>query len=514
MKRVSKIIIILTFLFFSSACERNDGNNPIEHYNNAVEIEESRFYEKEDKAMFLVSNGIMIKDLEKNVYINDIQAKLSFPQIEGLKDSALQEELNNSIIEDIVKELAENDLYNAYYNITLNSNNLLCFNIYNHNNTEFSVRTIAGFLYRLTDGKRLSLVDIFTKGTDYINLINDYVPISILSSGLDEEEIFKRPFLSIKADQNFSISDSNLQIIFRPEEGVFLKYFSANIPLVEIDDYVEVMDLYQKNEESIYIYDDMMVHKNNIFLTQRINTYKRTLFNKELNVNVRYYEIGGLRDEQFQTKLNETIISIIEEMVKSNYLDNLEIHEIIPEIYEEDYRNSIYSSLKFANRHNLNIDFYTLFNNYGILSFNSSYGIIDNSFHITNEDFNKLISFDLIGKKSVNLNEIIKYNAKRYEGFKEELVNICLEKLEETKGFIEDKSQTSIDYINNINKLIDQLDFDYIIENSSVSFYCWGEPIYNIGIGFIFNDNFKYPIHISVSLSDFSKITLRPEQEI
>ena len=100
--------------------------------------------------------------------------------------------------------------------IALSANNLLSVST-----TYFDSNPIHGLLFRLSDGKKLGLKDIFTKGTDYVSLLNKQVELAILEGEIDEGEILYKPFSGIKPDQEFLLNYSDLYIISeREKEGL------------------------------------------------------------------------------------------------------------------------------------------------------------------------------------------------------------------------------------------------------------------------------------------------------
>ena len=325
--------------------------------------------------------------------------------------------------------------------VVLNTNNLLCISI-NEGMTELSTPPGHGFLYRLTDGKRLSLSDIFTSGTDYVSLLNDKVAESMLSGDISEEDILKTPFKTISPNQNFALTPSDLYIVFRNGEAGFIYGASIKVPLSSIDDYVDVIDKYTGTERATQLESNKFVKTNNIFITQKSEIHKRP----SGNLWFYYPEISGLQDKVFQKTINAQIQKSVNELKVSTAFDKLKKSE-------EEYKDCI-----------AEIYLEACFNNYEILSITRRINVYSNDFSF--ERYFKVYSFDLINKKPFDAKTLVlKYvdNNKEAEG---KLIKLVSNNIR--SAFI--SRQITIPGL----PASYNIDYDYIKKNHSFYISYWG----------------------------------------
>ena len=457
MKRCVKIMLIMFMIITLCSCSgnkvnllkpqaskvpnsvstTNQNNNVSSNPENSTIPKKIILVKKADKTKYLLSNGIKIDYKDITIETKNGTAIVRCMQISGLKDKSIEEKLNKSIEDNLVievrsyaleKDLKGEQLNNLYCVIQLNANNLLSISL-----RDFYSEPIYGFLYRLTDGERLYLKDIFTEGTDYISLLNRNVTESIIcgtkadnhsfDGGIDYEEYLKAPFTTINTDQNFVLSNSTLYIIFFKGEGGFERRFSIPIALASIDDYMDATDRYSGTERKTQLYTDLIIRHNNNFFTSSSSIIKRTNGDIWVTSNV----ISGLRDDTFEKSINTTIKTKVDEVLKEKYLDSL-----VKDPTQDPRREFVAI-----------IDSNVLFNNYGVLCISRN---VIGSNYMYNKDLDKLytiFSFDLIKKRPLDtkiiLNDyIIKNNVTEEiftnlvkESLKKELVNSSINIIDE-----------------------------------------------------------------------------------
>lgn len=453
MKRIIAIIIMLLFSISLSGCSQTQsnnvsGNNPSKPGSSSSEggtaelsdheVKEIKLVKKPDKAKYLLSNGIEILNEEKTITTSKGKVTMPFPKIAGLKDKEVEKGLNKAITDDIEREIKNYADENSevpmelYTYIELSANNLLSISL-----RDFYSDPICGFLYRLTDGKMLHLKDIFTEGTDFIPLVNNKVVEGILVRQEEEENYLSEPFKTIKQDQSFDLSDSNLYIIFSAGENGFLQRGSICIPLSQIDDYVDVIDKYTGTESKTQEKLDIMNRENNIFTTLKGDVTKKT----NGDIWSHYPEISGLRDTAFEAVINNTIKEGIDEVINNKYLDGLaKVKD-----QEKDYIALIDMSISF--------------NHYGILCIRREVMGYDTSKNL--QQFTKFYSFDLVKKKLVNSKDMIRSYIGKNSALNESFTNLVIKDLENIYSANGDDFK---------NKISANVDYSFIMGKGQLSF--------------------------------------------
>jgi hypothetical protein len=441
-----------------------------------------KLVKKQNKARYLLTNGIKINYIESYSVIktNNGTITLSCPQISGLKDKSLEQTINLNIKSDIEREAkryipdAGTEQMFIECRVVLNANNLLCISI-SEAMSEIFTPPAYSFLYRLTDGKRLSLSDIFTAGTDYVSLLNKKVVEGILISDMSEEAMLKAPFETIKPNQNFSLTPSDLYIVFRKGEGNFQERISIQVPLSSIDDYVDVLDKYTGSERATQLETTKFVNTNNIFITQKGEIYKKP----NGNLWLYYPEISGLQDKEFQKTINAQIQKSVNELKNNNILDNLKKPE-------EAYKDCI-----------AEIHLNACFNNYGILSITRRVNVFSSD--LSFERYFKVYSFDLINKKVFDVKTLLlKYIDSNKEA-EAKFVNLVTRNI---KNACVSRNITIPGMPANYN-----IDYSYIKKNHSFYIAYWGEGefiIYDYFNG-VTRDGLTIPLVYDILFKDIVK---------
>lgn len=409
-KRILVFIIIVLLSISQLGCNKKQENNiPIDNktlpaeWNNNIEnpvdslgeipyVQGKKLVRKANKTKYLLSNGIAILRKAETVSTSNGKLSISIPIISGLVNKALEDKINKSIESDLENEVKiyaeerEQGPINLFANIELNANNLLSISL-----QEDYSPPLYGFLYRLTDGKKLLLKDIFTEGTDYLSLIDQKVVEGILKKG-EEENFLSKPFSTIKPDQNFVLTEAALNIVFHQGEEGFLARNSVSIPLSEVDDYVDVTDRYSGTERKTQVRQSLIIRKNNIFITNKSEIIKKT--NGDVWSN--YPQISGIRDAEFEEVINNTIKDGINEVMNNKALDSMTKRP-----------DQIMDNIAL-------VQMVVSFNHYGILCVER---VVNGNLESNElEKFNKVYTFDLIKKKRIDAKDLfISYIGKSEE---------------------------------------------------------------------------------------------------
>ncbi|MBL4936944.1 hypothetical protein JK636_14415 [Clostridium sp. YIM B02515] len=398
-------------------------------YHTAVDI---KLVKKADKTKYLLSNGIEIKYGQKSAKTSKGEISAFSPQFSGLKDKALEAKINKSLGNDI-ENTAKNYAAKASkkpselsFLATLNANNLLCITFY-----DLYSPPLDSFLYRLTDGKKLELKDLFTEGTDYVSLINQKVVENMLSEASEEENILKEPFTTIKPNQKFSISPSSLFIIFDAGESGFAEAHTVEIPLSTIDDYVDITDRYSGTERKTQERSDLIVRANNIF-----SSSKGEIINKKIGELWCYYpQFSGLRNDSFEKTINDTIKDGVYKVANNNLWDSE-------------------SKVKSDDKHKATVQLQTIFNHYGIICITQNAYKLDKYEDLN--DFYKVYSFDLKANKIIDAKEILNNYSLKDKNFKESFTNLAKQNLLKIYGSSNNQVANKINSALNYNLINDK----------------------------------------------------------
>lgn len=442
MKRVIKLFIVILILAFFTACDKPNDNirtNPDIPSSSTNDSSSTpiKLVKKTQKLPYLLTNGVNENHIETKVATDIGIFSLHLPQIYGLKDKNLENKINETIKEDVNKEIMKYVPEDSSIPVTLHctsrlsSNNLYSICLYDN------YTPITGFLYRLTDGKRLNLKDIFTEGTDYISLLNQTIIERIISSGLNEEEHLDRPFSTIKENQNFSMSGSTLYIIFNKGEGGFIRRTSMEIPLYLIDDYVQVLDMYSGSEKETQELSNQMVRANNIFFISKGEVIK----NASGSVWAYYPQLIGYKDLDFQNKVNDIIIKAVKEAANSKEVENLPKSE------------------NKASDQSAAVQLWLTFNQYGIITIVRNVYTADLSKSI--DSLHSIYSFNLKSKEVLDCKTLITHYLKDHK----EGIDIVVDRTVSQLRIPSSSLQANNDGID-----VSKVDYDFILKEGKLLF--------------------------------------------
>jgi hypothetical protein len=307
-KNIGVILILLLFILFSSCSTKQETIIKENHTVKQPQKQDIKLVVKPFKTKYLQPNGIAVNNIDTFIDTSRGKMKLTLVQIAGLKNKDIENKINSDIEENIgnsVKNSIENSIENSYERrqtfhtfVELNTNNLISIYMLS-NYSSYN----EGFLYRLSDGKRLYLKDVLTEGTDYVPFLNQKIIEEILSGYDEEGDILREPFSTIAPNQAFIINESSLGIIFHKGEAGFARDYEIRIPLSEIDDYVDLLDKQENLDKSIYEKPYDTLKYNNIFISET----RELAQTKNGDVSLGYPVISGMRNPDIEKSINKII---------------------------------------------------------------------------------------------------------------------------------------------------------------------------------------------------------------
>lgn len=181
-------------------------------------------------------NGISVKTVREASEDKNIKITIQYPQINGLDDQAVQDNINAVFKESAqaayneglknagaleAEKAAGYDNPNKYetyfdYRLKYNQNSLLSvvFLNYQYTGGAHGLTVQSSHTFNLETGAEYSLKDLFPGGEDYISLFNETVKSEIK----DRELYVLTPFESIKANQDFYLVNDAAVVYFQQYE--------------------------------------------------------------------------------------------------------------------------------------------------------------------------------------------------------------------------------------------------------------------------------------------------------
>lgn len=219
-------------------------------------------------------NDLLVVDLIENFSGEEIK----IPQIEGLKNTQIEEKINKDIynrcygyIQNITVNMVEGNEINSYYNVMSNFSNIISINFYFNENGNINRIYLN---YNLTTGERLKFEDLFVKDADIIGIVrkalaermsNDDYWENVMEgdyiASFDENELYKvvKGFMT-EEEKDFMFSPSTIYFNFNN--------YGGNIKMIDIPDNISIYTKYL-TEESIYERND--IGRKNIFTLVETN---------------------------------------------------------------------------------------------------------------------------------------------------------------------------------------------------------------------------------------------------
>ena len=451
MRRTLGVIIVVLLILFIPACNpkkeittSKTSNETLNENPTPVVKKEIKLIAKTNKVEYIQSNAIELTQIEKVIDTSKGKLNYNIVQVNGLKDKAVEAKLNAAIIEDMENSIlayAKSTNYEPIWfgsNPELNANNLLSISIGQYNPDQ-----LGSLLYRIADGERIYLKDLFTEGTDYVSLLNRKIIEKIIGGNREESDILKAPFSTISPNQAFILSASDLSIMFQEGEAGFLYNYRMRIPLSEIDDYVDILDK-QDFDKNIFEKPYNVVKNNNIFFNS-ITEYVTTPNGRVL---LNYPVMVGMKNPSLEKSVNNIIRTGIDKVLNSDYMS-------IPQTSKV---NKNYGGI------NMNV----MFNNYDYLC-------VSRDVYMDAPNFNDGVLFmvytiDLKSGAIMDAKEMLKSYANKNNGFKEAFTNAVKSNL---------KQQYKGSNSNIISKVDELIDYSFIMENGIIYYqskYYFDEP--------------------------------------
>lgn len=475
MKQKILFFILILCIIFSTGCSSTQKALPKKEIKNIDKVNTTGYIvtkpvlkAKKEKASYVYS--LPITQTSKDIIVEGVNCNIT--QIAGMKDSELENKINTQISVDL-----KSSLYNLE-KISSEKADYANASIYPYYNNLMSVSIsagyhsyIQGFLYDLTSGKKITLDMLFTKGTDYVSLLNRKIIENILSSNFDEEELLFAPFTTISKDQSFFLLPGELVLIFKKGEANFNTYYSVRIPLIELDDYIDILEK-KSNDSSIYK-DQKNINKyNNNYILEKNEAVDTP--NGELEINYtsiadkNYPDLEKNIEKLIRTKINETIT--------------------LPIVQTKD-TNSQNESLG-------SINMYVSFNCYDYICFSRYINIYREGFE--NLDYSQSFVIDRKTGKEVDIKDfLINYVEKKPEN-KEIFVKTLKEKL-------------SPNMLQLPSEEIAKIDFQYILDNCHMFFNSYGFES-KICLSLLLKDPQNGGIMANIEFQIYEDLKIPPEE--
>lgn len=447
MRKYLNAIAILLLLINAAGCNTKQKvtTKPIDKVPEPTTMHEVKLNPKTDRAEYLQMNALEISNIEDTITNSDITSQFNLSQINGLKNKDIQSKINEAIkrdMRDAIKSYSEKfdesiKFYGSYPESSCNNLISISINAYDFN-------LIGGLVYNIVDGSRVHLKDLFTEGTDYVSLLNRIIVEKILSSREEESEYLREPFSSIDPEQNFALSYSNLRIIFHRGEAGFARDYYIDIPLLEIEEYMDILDK-QKPDANLFEKPYIAIKKNNIYIDNIrdiVNTQKGSIM-------LNYIEIRGIKDTTIEKSINSFIKGKVDEVFNSIKLQEEKSHDSI-----ETYGS---------------IDINVTLNCYDYLSLimYSNLGEPINFFNRDSEypDMAAIYTFDLKSGKQVDFKDMLNAYSDKNPDFKHGFTEAIKKGLKDLLA-MEMTDPVSLAKIN--DRLDNTIDYSFIMDNSMI----------------------------------------------
>lgn len=197
-------------------------------------------------------NPIIIKTIQEASETEELILDLQYPQIQGLANAQVQEELN-SFFKAKAEDARSQGLRNAEdlrefrasgygspnkcgtyfdYAIKYNQKGILSvvFYDYQYSGGAHGLTVQSSAAFDLSTGKEYRLEDLFVEGTDHVSILSGEVIRLMKEEGIWDDLL--SPFEAISPDQNFYFSNDSLVVYFQAYEYMPYAY---GIPEFEID---------------------------------------------------------------------------------------------------------------------------------------------------------------------------------------------------------------------------------------------------------------------------------------
>lgn len=174
-----------------------------------------------------------------------------YPELYGLSNLAVQEEINETIFEltwQLVKEqyplqgLEHFDQIIGTYEIKTNERNIFSLSLSNYaisSQAAHGLTIMKSLTFNIDSGKNYTLADLFTPHSDYIELLSNHIQLQIKERDIPLLD----GFTEIRPDQDFYIADKVLVIYFQLYE---ITPYYIGLPMFPISVFA-LSDIYKED---------------------------------------------------------------------------------------------------------------------------------------------------------------------------------------------------------------------------------------------------------------------------
>lgn len=174
-----------------------------------------------------------------------------YPELYGLSNLAVQEEINETIFEltwQLVKEqyplqgLEHFDQIIGTYEIKTNERNIFSLSLSNYaisSQAAHGLTIMKSLTFNIDSGKNYTLADLFTPHSDYIELLSNQIQLQIKERDIPLLD----GFTEIRPDQDFYIADKILVIYFQLYE---ITPYYIGLPMFPISVF-DLSDIYKED---------------------------------------------------------------------------------------------------------------------------------------------------------------------------------------------------------------------------------------------------------------------------
>ena len=196
----------------------------------------------------VIENPIVISNKKEISETDTLKLTIQYPELDGLDNAVVQEKLNSlfgSLAKDakargqeIEKYIGQDEITRhikaeAYFNyqVKYNQKDMLSvvFSDYQYSGGAHGITVQSSYIFDLKTGKEYEIKDLFIDGSDYISMISSEVKKQMEERAMTA---LLAPFNSIKADQDFYLSNNALVVYFQAYE--YLPY-AYGIPEFAVD---------------------------------------------------------------------------------------------------------------------------------------------------------------------------------------------------------------------------------------------------------------------------------------
>ena len=208
------------------------------------------YYDKSGKLIWEQINIYKLSEAAKVIEKTYVEEGLniSYPSIEGLKDKAVEDGINNRLYKELVDDIIANKSnyksYNTIYNVN-NTNDLLIIDTITEYIDYENISKKTGRIYNisLNKGTFYELKNLFKADSNYISIISEMILGQIeqnISTGIDMYN--RSEYKGISDNQDFIPQTKSLDIYFVPnEQSRFINEFTKfTISQADIE---EMLDL-------------------------------------------------------------------------------------------------------------------------------------------------------------------------------------------------------------------------------------------------------------------------------